>query len=452
MRLGDTNPASPGKDVILTGSFALDHALGIGGLPRGHLVEMSGPQHSGKTTVALHVIAEAQKRGGTCAFVNTEQALDPAYARRVGVDVENLYISQPDDGEQGFDITEQLIKSRAVDCIVIDSLAALMPKAEVERDVGDDYRAWQGRVLSQAVWRLTRSAAKSNTLLLFLHQTGFHNSSETALRLQSSVRLAFRPGPKLRVDTQEVGCRAQVKVVKNKFARPFGTAEFDVLFECGIDRLGELIDVGVTVGLVEKKRAWFVLKDLEGEKEGGREGLIMGQGRDKTRMFLQQERPELAVMLEKAVRERLDAMDSYLETTPVFSSSFGVEEEEGGREGEVRNTTEAAAEAEAAMDEAEQEREGAYAFPTDEEEEKEHRRRTREEGSAGSCSQGRMTTTHTMMIDPIEHFGAGAGGEGVNLEIDYMTGEVGNAEAAAAGAAAAAQQKKEGKGPGSGSV
>jgi recombination protein RecA len=390
-------------------------------------------------------------------FINTEQALDPAYARRLGVDVENLLVSQPDDGEQGFHITEQLVKSRAVDCIVIDSLAALMPEAEVERDVGDDYRAWQGRVLSQAFRRLTRSAAKSKCLLLFLNQTGLRNDhGETTLRLQSSVRLAFRRGQKLRFETQKVGCRTLVKVVKNKFARPFGTAEFDVLFESGVDRLGELLDLGVTLGLVEKKRAWFVLKDLE-VGEGGREGLIMGQGREQTRTFLQ-ERSEVAALLEKAVRDKLEGMDSYLDTMPASSSSsFGEEEEEeeeeeGGREGEVRNLAGAAAEAEAAMDEAEQERDGAYAFPRNDEEEEEREQRRRahaKESSAApsdSSSQERTSRTQTRMMDPIEHFGAGAGGEGVDLEIDYMTGEVGNAEAAAAAAAAAARQKREGGG------
>ena len=438
-----------------TGSRALDHALGIGGLPRGHLIEMSGPQHSGKTTLALHIIAESQKRGGTCVFVNTEQALDPAYARRVGVDVENLLVSQPDDGEQGFEIIEQLVESHAVRCIVVDSLAALLPEAEVERGVGDKYR--EERVLSQALRRLGQSTSKSNCLLVCLHHNGVHNNGGAVLRLRSAVRLAFRRAQTLRGETHDVGYRVRVKVVKNQVARPFGTAEFDVLFDEGIDRLGELVDLGVALGLVEKKRTWFMLKDLAGG-EGGREGadgsLIMGQGREKTRMFLR-ERPEFALMLENAIGERLKVMDSYLGTMPALRSRIREEEEEeGGREVEVRNLAEATADAEAAMDKAEQDREGAYAYPYEQEEEKGQRRhvggkdsgRAQHSFVAAPAEKTWRTAGSTRMMDTIEHYGAGAGGEGVDLEIDYLTGDVGNTEAAAAAAAAAARQKRGGEG------
>jgi len=461
MRLGDQNPLFDSESVISTGSRALDHALGIGGLPQGHLVEMSGPQHSGKTTLALHVIAEAQKRGGTCVFINTEQALDPAYARRVGVDVENLFISQPDDSEQGLDIIEQLVKSHAVHCVVMDSLTTLLLDAEVERDVGNRNR--EERVLSQALRRLTRSAAKSKCLLVCLHHSGVHNKGAKVLHLRSAVRLAFVRGQTLRGETHDVGYRIRVKVVKNKVARPFGTSEIDVLFDKGIDRLGELLDIGVALGLVYKKKAWFVLKDLAGGKGGrmGAEGsLVMGQGREKTRFFLQ-ERPELVSMLENAVGDRLKTMDSYMRTLPASKSRIREEEEEEEeeREVEVRNLAEATADAEAVMNQVEQEREGAYAYPFEQKSERGLLYRAGGKDSANAqdpyviapAEERWNTNGPTRMMDTIEHFGAGAGGEGVDLEIDYLTGEVKNTKAAAAveaaaAAAAAAGQKNRGEG------
>jgi len=299
MRLGD---ADVGKDIqaISTGSLGLDIALGIGGLPRGRVVEIYGPESSGKTTLTLSVIAQAQKLGGTCAFIDAEHALDPAYAGHLGVNVDDLLISQPDTGEQALEITDMLVRSAAVDVIVVDSVAALTPKAEIEGDMGDHHVGLQARLMSQALRKLTANIQRSNTMVVFINQIRmkigvmFGNPETTtggnALKFYSSVRLDIRRIGAVKKGDEVLGNQTRVKVVKNKVAPPFRQSEFDILYNEGISKEGELIDMGVDHGVVEKSGAWY---SYGGDR--------IGQGRDNVRQFLR-ENPDIAQAIEQTVR------------------------------------------------------------------------------------------------------------------------------------------------------
>ncbi len=302
MRMGDTK-AVRDVDVISTGSLGLDVALGIGGLPRGRVVEIFGPESSGKTTLTLQVIAEAQRQGGTAAFVDAEHALDPIYAEKIGVDVDSMLVSQPDTGEQALEIADMLVRSGAVDVVVIDSVAALTPKAEIEGEMGDSHVGLQARLMSQALRKLTANIKRSNTLVIFINQIRmkigvmFGNPETTtggnALKFYSSVRLDIRRIGAIKKGDEVIGSETRVKVVKNKTAPPFRIAEFDILYGEGISREGELIDMGVANGLVEKTGAWY--------SYGGNR---MGQGKDNVRQFLR-EHSEAAREIEEGVRSRL---------------------------------------------------------------------------------------------------------------------------------------------------
>ena len=290
-------------EAISTGSLGLDIALGIGGLPKGRIIEIYGPESSGKTTLALHVIAEAQKKGGSCAFVDAEHALDPGYAKKLGVDIGNLLISQPDAGEQALEIADTLVRSGAIDVLVVDSVAALVPRAELEGEMGDSLPGLHARLMSQALRKLTASISKSNTLVIFINQIRMKigvmfGSPETttggnALKFYASVRLDIRRIGALKDKDEVVGNATRVKVVKNKMAPPFKQAEFDILFGAGISREGEIIDMGVVAKVVDKSGAWYA---YNGEK--------IGQGRDNAREFLR-ENEALAHEIENKVRESL---------------------------------------------------------------------------------------------------------------------------------------------------
>ena len=302
MRLGD---AEIGADIqsISTGSLGLDIALGIGGLPRGRVVEVYGPESSGKTTLALSVVAEAQKLGGTAAFIDAEHALDPGYAGKLGVNVEELLISQPDTGEQALEIVDMLVRSTAIDVIVVDSVAALTPKAEIEGEMGDSHMGLQARLMSQALRKLTANIKRSNTMVLFINQNRmkigvmFVNPETTtggnALKFYSSARLDLRRIGAVKKGDEVLGNQTRVKVVKNKVAPPFKKCEFDILYNEGISKEGEIIDMGVELNLVEKSGAWY---SYNGER--------IGQGRDNVREFLK-EHTEVASAIEAAVRERV---------------------------------------------------------------------------------------------------------------------------------------------------
>jgi len=288
-------------EVIPSGSLGLDLALGIGGLPRGRVLEIYGPESSGKTTLALHAIAEAQKRGGTCAFIDAEHALDPIYARKLGVDVDNLLLSQPDGGEQALEICDTLVRSGAVDIVVIDSVAALVPRAELEGEMGDTHVGLQARLMSQALRKLTGSVSKSKTMLIFLNQIRlkigvmFGNPETTtggnALKFYASVRMEIRRIGQIKDRDEVVGNQTRVKVVKNKLAPPFRQVEFDIMYGEGISKRGELVDLGVKAGVVEKAGAWFSFDSTR-----------IGQGRENAKKFLL-EHPDVAVIIEKRVRE-----------------------------------------------------------------------------------------------------------------------------------------------------
>jgi recombination protein RecA len=301
MRLGD-QPIVP-MDVIPTGSIALDVALGIGGLPRGRVVEIYGPEASGKTTVALHAVASVQKAGGIAAFIDAEHALDPVYAQRLGVNLDELYVSQPDTGEQALEIADTLVRSGAVDLIVIDSVAALTPKAEIEGEMGDSHVGLQARLMSQALRKMTGALSNTNTTAIFINQLRekigvMFGSPETttggkALKFYSSVRLDVRRIETLKDGTEPVGSRTRVKVVKNKVAPPFKQAEFDILYGIGISREGGLIDMGVDQGFVRKAGAWYTY-----------DGDQLGQGKENARAFLR-DNPDLADEIEKRIKEKL---------------------------------------------------------------------------------------------------------------------------------------------------
>ncbi|MFL2918137.1 MAG: recombinase RecA [Thalassobaculaceae bacterium] len=288
-------------DSISTGSLGLDIALGIGGLPRGRIVEIYGPESSGKTTLALHVAAEAQKKGGVCAFVDAEHALDPAYAKKLGVDIDELLISQPDAGEQALEIADTLVRSGAIDVLVVDSVAALVPRAELEGEMGDTHVGLQARLMSQALRKLTSSISKSNCLVIFINQIRLKigvmfGSPETtsggnALKFYSSVRLDIRRIGAIKDRDEIVGNQTRVKVVKNKVAPPFRVIEFDIMYGEGISKLGELLDLGVNANIVEKAGSWFSHNEER-----------IGQGRENAKKFLA-DNPSVAMAIENAVRE-----------------------------------------------------------------------------------------------------------------------------------------------------
>lgn len=305
-------------EVIPTGSLDLDIALGIGGLPRGRVVEIFGPESSGKTTVALHVIAEAQKNGGIAAFIDAEHALDPGYAKNLGVDIENLIVSQPDTGEQALEIAEALVRSGAVDIVVIDSVAALVPKAEIEGEMGDSYVGLQARLMSQALRKLTGAINKSNATIMFINQLRekvgvIFGSPETttggrALKFYSSIRLDIRRIETLKQGDQMIGNRTRVRVVKNKVAPPFKKAEFDIMYGTGISKEGNILDVGTEFGIIDKAGSWYSYGDHR-----------LGQGRENSKDFLI-ENPEIAAEIEHKIRVEADLIEDVEETDKQNSS------------------------------------------------------------------------------------------------------------------------------------
>ena len=302
MRLGDAS-ASYDVEVVSTGSLGLDIALGVGGLPRGRIIEIYGPESSGKTTLTLQAIAEAQRSGGTAAFVDAEHALDPSYAAKLGVNVQELLVSQPDTGEQALEITDMLVRSGAVDIVVVDSVAALTPKAEIEGEMGDSHMGLQARLMSQALRKLTGNIKRSNTIVIFINQIRmkigvmFGNPETTtggnALKFYASVRLDIRRIGALKNGEEVIGNQTRVKVVKNKVAPPFREVEFEIMYGAGISRMGELIDIGVAQGLIEKSGSWY---SYDGER--------IGQGKENARTFLDTH-PEIANTIDAKLREKL---------------------------------------------------------------------------------------------------------------------------------------------------
>lgn len=301
MRLGEA--ASMNVETISTGCISLDVALGVGGLPRGRVIEIFGPESSGKTTVALHAIAEAQAQGGMAAFVDAEHALDPLYARRLGVDINNLLVAQPDSGEQALEIAEALVRSGAIDVVVIDSVAALVPRAELDGEMGDVHVGLQARLMSQALRKLTAHISKSRSCCIFINQIRekvgvVYGNPETttggrALKFYSSVRIEVRKGEPLKQGTDIVGSRTRVKVVKNKVAPPFKTAEFDIMYGSGISREGDLLDIGAELDIIQKSGSWY---SYEGER--------LGQGRENAKEYIRS-KPEFFRMLENRIKEKM---------------------------------------------------------------------------------------------------------------------------------------------------
>ena len=299
MKLGDKSK-NMDVETVPTGSLSLDLALGLGGLPKGRVVEIYGPESSGKTTVTLHMVAEVQKRGGIAGFIDAEHALDPSYARRIGVDIDNLYISQPDNGEQALEITEMMVRSGAVDIIVVDSVAALVPKAEIDGDMGDSHVGLQARLMSQALRKLTAIISKSNCIVIFINQLRekvgvMFGSPETttggrALKFYSSIRMDIRRIEAIKQGGEIVGNRTRVKVVKNKVAPPFKEAEFDIMFGKGISREGDILDLAANTGIVNKSGAWYSYNDAK-----------IGQGRENTKNYFR-ENPEIMEEIEHKVR------------------------------------------------------------------------------------------------------------------------------------------------------
>jgi recombination protein RecA len=301
-------------EVIPSGSLGLDLALGIGGMPRGRIIEIYGPESSGKTTLALHIIAEAQKLGGTCAFVDAEHALDPGYARKLGVDVDNLLISQPDAGEQALEITDTLVRSGAVDVLVIDSVAALVPRAELEGEMGDSHMGLHARLMSQALRKITGSVSKSNCMLIFLNQIRmkigvmFGNPETTtggnALKFYASIRLEIRRIGQIKEREEVVGNQTRVKVVKNKLAPPFKQVEFDIMYGEGVSKVGELLDLGVKAGAVEKSGAWFSYDSQR-----------LGQGRENAKQFLRDHK-DIATAIETKIRSNSGVVSNTMIGSP----------------------------------------------------------------------------------------------------------------------------------------
>jgi recombination protein RecA len=313
MRLGQGSAVE--VETVPTGSLGLDIALGVGGLPRGRIVEIYGPESSGKTTLALHTVAEAQKRGGVCAFIDAEHALDPIYARKLGVNLDELLISQPDAGEQALEIADTLVRSGAIDVLVVDSVAALTPKAELEGEMGDSLPGMQARLMSQALRKLTASISKSKTMVIFINQIRMKigvmfGSPETttggnALKFYASVRLDIRRIGAIKARDEIVGNQTRVKVVKNKLAPPFKEVEFDIMYGEGVSKLGELVDLGVKAGIVEKSGAWFSYNSQR-----------LGQGRENVKQFLK-ENPAIANEIELAIRQNAGVIaNSILQGTP----------------------------------------------------------------------------------------------------------------------------------------
>ena len=299
MKLGDS-AANMNVETVPTGSLSLDIALGLGGVPRGRIIEIYGPESSGKTTVALHMVAEVQKRGGIAGFIDAEHALDPAYAEKIGVDIDNLYISQPDNGEQALEITETMVRSGAVDIIIVDSVAALVPKAEIDGDMGDSHVGLQARLMSQALRKLTAVISKSNCIVIFINQLRekvgvmFGNPETTtggrALKFYSSIRMDVRRIETLKQSGEMVGNRTRIKVVKNKIAPPFKEAEFDIMFGQGISKEGDILDLASNIGIVQKSGAWFAYNDAK-----------IGQGRENAEQYLR-DNPAVADEIEAKVR------------------------------------------------------------------------------------------------------------------------------------------------------
>ncbi|HMG47560.1 MAG TPA: recombinase RecA [Allosphingosinicella sp.] len=312
MRLGSREAIE--IETISTGSLGLDIALGIGGLPRGRVVEVYGPESSGKTTLALHAVAEAQKAGGVAAFIDAEHALDPIYARKLGVDVDNLIVSQPDTGEQALEITDTLVRSNAVDILVIDSVAALVPRAEIEGEMGDSHVGLQARLMSQSLRKLTGSISKSKCLVIFINQLRMkigvmYGNPETttggnALKFYASVRLDIRRIGQIKDRDEIIGNTTRVKVVKNKLAPPFKQVEFDIMYGEGVSKLGEILDLGVKAGLVEKSGSWFSYDSIR-----------IGQGRENAKSYLK-ENPEVAARIERAIRGHTDQVAEALMVGP----------------------------------------------------------------------------------------------------------------------------------------
>ena len=325
MKFGDA-AADANLQVIPTGCLELDMALGVGGLPRGRVVEIYGPESSGKTTVALHCVAEAQKMGGVCAFIDAEHALDPVYARKLGVNVDELYISQPDTGEQALEICEALVRSGAIDMVVIDSVAALVPRAEIEGEMGDSFVGLQARLMSQALRKLTGVIAKTNAVAIFINQLRekvgvMYGNPETttggrALKFYASVRLDVRRGEQLKNGSEVIGNRTKVKVVKNKVAPPFKVAEFDIIYGEGISTEGTLLDMAVDRDIIHKSGAWFSYKDQR-----------IGQGRENARLFLK-DNPDIAAEIDKIIRD---------EAKQALAAGKGVAKEEAPTDEERAN-------------------------------------------------------------------------------------------------------------------
>ena len=312
MKLGDKS-ANLNIEVVPTGSLSLDLALGLGGMPRGRVIEIYGPESSGKTTVALHVVAEVQKMGGIAGFIDAEHALDPVYAKNIGVDIDNLYISQPDYGEQALEITETMVRSGAVDIIIVDSVAALVPKAEIDGEMGDSHVGLQARLMSQALRKLTAVISKSNCIVVFINQLRekvgimFGNPETTtggrALKFYSSIRLDVRKIETLKSGGEVVGSRTRIKVVKNKIAPPFKEAEFDIMFGEGISKYGDILDIAASIDVVNKSGAWYA---YNGEK--------IGQGRENAKLFLKNN-PAISDEIEAQIRERF-CLEETDETKP----------------------------------------------------------------------------------------------------------------------------------------
>ena len=324
MKLGDQN-AHMNVETVPTGSLSLDIALGLGGIPRGRIVEIYGPESSGKTTVALHMVAEVQRRGGIAGFIDAEHALDPVYARNIGVDIDNLYISQPDSGEQALEITETMVRSGAVDIIIVDSVAALVPRAEIEGDMGDSHVGLQARLMSQALRKLTSVISKSNCIVIFINQLRekvgvmFGNPETTtggrALKFYSSIRLDVRRTEAIKQAGEVVGNHTRIKVVKNKIAPPFKEAEFDIMFGQGISREGDLIDLAVKMDIVNKSGAWYA---YQGNK--------IGQGRENAKLYLK-ENPEIMEEIDHKIRVAVGLIEE--EEAPAendYSAEAGPEE------------------------------------------------------------------------------------------------------------------------------
>ena len=303
MKLGDTD-AHMNIETVPTGSISLDIALGLGGVPKGRIIEVYGPESSGKTTVALHMVAEVQKRGGIAGFIDAEHALDPVYAKNIGVDIDNLYISQPDNGEQALEITETMVRSGAVDIVIVDSVAALVPKAEIDGDMGDSHVGLQARLMSQALRKLTAVISKSNCIVIFINQLRekvgvmFGNPETTtggrALKFYSSIRLDVRRIESLKMSGEVIGNRTRIKVVKNKIAPPFKEAEFDIMFGKGISREGDILDIAANENIVIKSGAWYAYNDAK-----------IGQGRENAKIFLR-ENPDIFTEIEHKVREKFN--------------------------------------------------------------------------------------------------------------------------------------------------